>query len=295
MSGWVRLWEDMPTDPKWRVVARKSGQTIPAVIAVFTILMVEGGKAGRSGDVSGVRTEDIAAALDMDDAAVDAILEAMQGRVIEGSSLSGWEKRQPKREDSSTQRVREHRERKSAATKRNETQCNAPEAEADTEKNISDADASGAAAPQAPAYTDARHELWAEGKPMLESLGMKAAQCGKMIGQWLKDTDDDCAGVLDAIRRAREARPQEVIPWITKALPTKANRNDRASRQARPDPRPSGTQRALAGLAQAASERPDSRLFAMDPGGSGFDAGPTGSGGADGRPSGLAPLRLIDG
>jgi hypothetical protein len=85
----------MPTDPKWRVVARKSGQTIPAVIAVFTILMVEAGRAGRSGDVSGARAEDIAAALDMDDEAVEAILEAMQGRVLDGAALSGWEKRQP--------------------------------------------------------------------------------------------------------------------------------------------------------------------------------------------------------
>ncbi len=26
MSNWVRLWDDMPTDPKWRLIARKSGQ-----------------------------------------------------------------------------------------------------------------------------------------------------------------------------------------------------------------------------------------------------------------------------
>lgn len=294
MSGWVRLWEDMPTDPKWRVVARKSGQTIPAVIAVFTMLMVEGGKSGRSGDVSGARAEDIAAALDMDDAAVDAILEAMQGRVIEGSSLSGWDKRQPKREDNSTQRVQAHRERYKAGVKRAETQCNAPEADSDTEKNISNADALGADAPTAPTYADAKHELWGEGKPMLESLGIKAPQCGKMIGQWLKATGDDHAGVLDAIQRAREARPHDPIPWITRALPTKAN-HDRASRQARPDPRPSGTQRALAGLAQAAAERPDSRLFALDTGGAGFGRGPTGDGGGNGGSSGCPPLRLIDG
>lgn len=144
MSGWVRLWEDMPTDPKWRVVARRSGQPVPAVIAVFTILMVEGGKAGRSGDISGARVEDIAAALDMDDDAVGAILEAMQGRVVDGQVLSGWDRRQPKREDASTQRVKEYRERNKAAVKRDETQCNAPEADTEADTERTDADASDA-------------------------------------------------------------------------------------------------------------------------------------------------------
>lgn len=222
--------------------------------------------------------------------------------VVTELAADGMEKVEASRRRTEAARLARQQNRSSSATfsvTENATDDAAMNATASKEKkkgreDLSNADALGAEAPQAPAYTDARHELWAEGKPMLESLGMKAAQCGKMIGQWLKDTDDDCAGVLDAIRRAREARPQEVIPWITKALPTKANRNDRASRQARPDPRPSGTQRALAGLAQAASERPDSRLFAMDPGGPGFGPGAAGGGAADGRPSGLAPLRLID-
>lgn len=163
------------------------------------------------------------------------------------------------------------------------------------EEDIPSPSEPGAEAPPAPVYTDAKHKLWAEGKPMLESLGIKAPQCGKMIGQWLKASGDDHAGVLDAIQRAREARPHDPIPWITRALPTKANPHDRASRQARPDPRPSGTQRALAGLAQAASERPDSRLFALDTGGAGFGRGPAGDGGGNGGSSGCPPLRLIDG
>jgi hypothetical protein len=265
MSGWVRLWEDMPTDPKWRVVARKSGQPVPSVIAVFTMLMVEGGKAGRTGDVSGARIEDIAAALDMDDESVAAIMDAMQGRVIEGGALSGWEKRQPKREDNSTQRVQAHRERHKTDAKRDETQCNAAEAEAEAEKNISDAIASGAEAPPAPAYTDARHELWGEGKPILLSLGVPERQCGQLIGKWLKATGDDAPGVLDAIQRAREARPHEPIPWITRALPTKANRHGRIddNRSAR---RPSGTEQAITALADAVHRRSGGGLAPDDPG-----------------------------
>ena len=40
MTDWVRLWHDMPTDPKWRTIARKSGQPLPCVIALFNLIMV---------------------------------------------------------------------------------------------------------------------------------------------------------------------------------------------------------------------------------------------------------------
>jgi hypothetical protein len=39
-------------------------------------------------------------------------------------------------------------------------------------------------------YTDARHELWGEGIPILESLGVRQAR--PLIGRWLRDTHDDC-------------------------------------------------------------------------------------------------------
>jgi hypothetical protein len=53
---------------------------------------------------------------------VDAVLEAMQGRVLDSGKLTGWEKRQTNREDSSTERVKKWRETK---VKRNATQSNA--------------------------------------------------------------------------------------------------------------------------------------------------------------------------
>jgi len=40
MSQWVRLWEDMPTDPKWRVIAKRAGRPISEVIAVFTHMLI---------------------------------------------------------------------------------------------------------------------------------------------------------------------------------------------------------------------------------------------------------------
>lgn len=154
--------------------------------------------------------------------------------------------------------------------------------------NISDTDVSGAEAPLPHAYTDNRHELWGEGKPILLSLGIPERQCGQLIGRWLKATGDDCAGVLDAIQRAREARPHEPIPWITRALPTKANRNDR-NHDNRPNRRPSGTDQAISALADAVARRTGGGVPPDDPGGFRFDRGPEDDSGNAGGAAGAAP------
>jgi hypothetical protein len=135
----------MPTDPKWRVIARASGQRIGDVIAVFSLLMVEASKADQRGDVSRFRSEDAAAALDLSEADVDAIKAAMEGRCVLNGRLNGWDKRQPKREDDSTARVAEHRARTKSAENsqfNDVTQGNAPEQiqrREDTDKKKSEA------------------------------------------------------------------------------------------------------------------------------------------------------------
>lgn len=144
MTDWVRLWHDMPTDPKWRVIARKSGQPLPCVIAVFTMMMCNAsGNAEKRGTLLAWDDEDAAAALDIDATAVSAIRDAMQGKVLDGDYLTGWERRQPRREDNSVGRVRAYRERKRTdgnaeergvtQVKRNVTQRNAPETDADAD------------------------------------------------------------------------------------------------------------------------------------------------------------------
>lgn len=146
-ESWVRLWSGMTTDPKWQTVARKSGQPRYLVIALFTHLMLEANEADERGSLAEIDIEDVASTLDCDEEAVEAILQAMEGRVIDDGRLSGWDRRQPIREDSgnphtgalsSTERSRLHREKKKQETQRNArndnaTQCNAPEAEAEAE------------------------------------------------------------------------------------------------------------------------------------------------------------------
>ena len=124
----------MPTDPKWRVIARKSGQRVGDVIAVFNFLMVSASaNADERGRTQNVVCEDLAAALDLSESDVEAIITAMTGKVItEDGYLTGWEKRQPKREDSSAERAKAWRD------ERKRTQANAQEradadADADTE------------------------------------------------------------------------------------------------------------------------------------------------------------------
>lgn len=133
MSGWVRLWHDMPTDPKWRVIARKSGQRVGDVIAVFSFLMVSASaNADERGRTQGVVCEDIGAALDLSEDDVNAIIKAMTGKVMDAEGyLTGWEKRQPKREDSSAERAKRWRD------ERKRTQANASErAEIDSDAEI---------------------------------------------------------------------------------------------------------------------------------------------------------------
>ena len=119
--------------------------------------------------MSGWDDEDTAALFGFTIEQVAAIRVAMQGKVLEGNSLLSWEKRQPKREDSSTDRTKKYRDRKSDesdATKRTVTQCDATkrtvtlETETETEKKEQE---QGAIAPLSPAAADDADVREAEG------------------------------------------------------------------------------------------------------------------------------------
>jgi hypothetical protein len=119
-NEWLRLWHDMPTDPKWRTIAKASGESIALVQSVYLHLLVTASRNVTRGHVD-VTNEDLASALDVEESQILAVLDAMQGRVLDGDYLTGWEKRQPKKEDfgndktgakSAAERKREERDRK---------------------------------------------------------------------------------------------------------------------------------------------------------------------------------------
>ena len=179
-ESWVRLWSGATTDPKWQTIARKSGQPRHLVIALFAHLMLIANDANVRGDVDGLSIEDAASAMDCDEEQVDAIISAMQGRVISDGRLSGWDARQPVREDAVTEgsrtvaeRVREHRRRmkevgrnadvtRSNACNADVTRSNAPEAEAEADTE-SEADQKQTPAQPASSEVDARPEKPAAG------------------------------------------------------------------------------------------------------------------------------------
>jgi hypothetical protein len=75
---------DILFDPKWRTIARISGQPISAVISVYLFAL--------SGAVSRepFRDEDVASALDLEEGQVEAILHAMGGRIIDADGKIIW-------------------------------------------------------------------------------------------------------------------------------------------------------------------------------------------------------------
>lgn len=134
---WVRLYHDMPTDPKWRVIAMKSGHPISSVISVFVFVLTNASANGADrGRLNNLDPEAVGAALDLSDQAVMDILKAMEGRVINDGRLVAWDARNPKREDDASNRTRDWRRRKVTQRDAPVTQGDAPEADTETEEEV---------------------------------------------------------------------------------------------------------------------------------------------------------------
>jgi transcription elongation GreA/GreB family factor len=216
----------MPNDPKWRVIARKSGQSIGNVIAVYTHMMVCASQAEDRGNLDGWDDEDIAAALDLEPVDIAAVRDAMQGKVLDGDHLKGWSKRQPKRErdDTSTDRVRKHREAKKNqqdtsgvtddaepcnAMKRHETPRNAQIREEEIRE-----DSSVDKSTDASASPDPVKVAFDAGVRLLTSGGQSERNARALIGKWRKEHGDEA--VFGAMSRAQNAT--EPVSFITRCL-----------------------------------------------------------------------------
>ena len=110
------------TDPKFLLIARLSGQNVAAVVAVWAMLLERasegaegtgsGLESGRRGCISGFDCDAADVILGLEAGAARAVLEALTARgLLCGDRVTNWDKRQPRREDPSTERVRRFRER----------------------------------------------------------------------------------------------------------------------------------------------------------------------------------------
>lgn len=113
---WFRSWHNAPTDPKWLLIGRKANVAPGMVSAVFWSLLDYSSQNNDRGSIEGFDVETYAGWAGWDEADVEAIIAAMRvkGIITKDNRLASWDKRQPKREDTtSTERVRRHRAAKS--------------------------------------------------------------------------------------------------------------------------------------------------------------------------------------
>jgi hypothetical protein len=122
---WFRWHHGTCSDPKWRVVAARASHTMSRPVTVSNVLAVWAcmtecaSQATPRGTLAGWCDEDVAAGLDLEEAEVQAIYQAMQGKTLDGNRLMAWEKRQPAREredPTATDRKRRQRERAGGVT-----------------------------------------------------------------------------------------------------------------------------------------------------------------------------------
>lgn len=119
---WWRSWHDAPMDHKWSVIAARSCVKAGIVSAIAWALMDYASQANPRGSVKGFDTEMYSVFSGFEEVEIVAVIQAMtdKGIIDEDGNLTNWKKRQPDREDDSSERVARFRE-----MKRNVTQCNA--------------------------------------------------------------------------------------------------------------------------------------------------------------------------
>ena len=110
---WFRWHHGSVTDPKFQLVARKAGASLPDVLAVWAYLLEHASAAEFRGCFGDVDCEAIDCLFGFDDGKTDAIMAQMAERkLIADEYVVAWEKRQPKKEDvTAADRKRRQRER----------------------------------------------------------------------------------------------------------------------------------------------------------------------------------------
>lgn len=117
---WFRWHHGSVTDPKFQLVARRSGASLPDVLAVWAYVLEQASAdkdRGHIGDVDAEALDCLFGFPNTETRTAD-ILKAMRDRgLIEGNHVAAWEKRQPKREredDGAANRKRAQRARAAA-------------------------------------------------------------------------------------------------------------------------------------------------------------------------------------
>ena len=125
---WFRWHHGSVTDPKFQLVARKSGASLPDVLAVWAYILEKASASEDRGSFGDIDAEALDCLFNFPSTETRTadILAALEARgMVSAGRVEAWEKRQPKREreeEKSTERVRAFR-----AKQRHETPGNATE------------------------------------------------------------------------------------------------------------------------------------------------------------------------
>ena len=114
--GWLRLYAEMATDPKFQLIARRVDEPPAMVIGVFTHMLchAEQRRGAARGTLDGWSEDRAAITLGIEATRIARIRAAMEGLVLAGDAITGWSRRQFPT-DSSTDRTRAWRARRKAA------------------------------------------------------------------------------------------------------------------------------------------------------------------------------------
>ncbi len=201
MSGgidWFRWHHGSVTDPKFQLVAKKSGASLSDVLAVWTYLLEKASAAEFRGCFGEVDCESVDCLFGFDEGKTDAILFQMVDRkLIADEYIVAWEKRQVKREresDNSSERVKAFREKQRQVTPSNASdEQETPREEKRREEVNTTASPVGfaefwSAYPKKKNKGDAE-KAWKVVKPNADLLAkiLKAVEVAKAGNDWRKD------------------------------------------------------------------------------------------------------------
>jgi hypothetical protein len=120
---WFRSYHGAPMDPKWPAVAKRASVRISDVAAVWWCLMDYASQQEDRGSIEGFDPEIVAAFYQLDTSAVEAVINALEAKeCLNGKRVSNWEEYQF--EETSTKRVKRHRNGRETVKKRRETKRN---------------------------------------------------------------------------------------------------------------------------------------------------------------------------
>lgn len=227
---WFRWHHGSVTDPKFGLIAKKAGVRVSDAIAMWAFVLENASAEADRGTIGQLDFEAIEHLLGLEDGQAIRILDAMTQRgLIEGSRISSWDKRQPKRErdtDNSADRTRAYRERQKQQgddARSHVTPCDATERQknAREEESREEKDISVGRADMPTCSPKAIIDLYHEVLPELPAVRLTTEARKKAIGKlwrWVLTSTK-----TDGSRRAYDA--EQAMTWLRDYF-TRARDND---------------------------------------------------------------------